>query len=188
MRLSPSFFAPLPLLGLIGCSQAASDGSRVLANVGGTKITEAELGALVRVLVKDPAQAQAILTEGAQRSQILEQMATSKAVMQLAKAEGLDQDAKVRARVESAVTQVYINSLLERRTGEMQPQDSELRAQYQAASSQSKLMGRKDLPPYEQVREQLVARWQQGQQQRMAMGLQKELMEKVRITFAEEGR
>lgn len=190
MRRSVTFLCSMGLLGLLGCGQAETDASRVLVNVGGSKITERELGALVKVLIKDPAQAQAFLTSDekkAERLGLLEQLAATRAVYQMAKAEGLDQDVRVKARVDAAVAEVYFKSMLERRAGALEPTENDLKTQYQAVAAQAKAMGQKDLPPFEQVKDQVAARWRQEQQQRMVGDLQKELQDKVPVTFLGEG-
>lgn len=190
MHIRPFIVIPIVLASLVGCGRPAEDGSKVLANVGGTKITEAELGKLVRALIKDPVQAKEFLSKDdklAERNALLEQMATSKAVFQLAQLEGLDKDPRVQARIESAVAQVYFNSLLERRSGTVEPKEADLKAQYDTLAAQAKAAGETTIPPFEQVKGQMATRWQQQQQQRMAVDLQKELQEKMPMTFVENG-
>lgn len=186
MRMNRFHVIPFILATLVGCGRPAEDASQVLANVGGTKITEADLGKLVRALVKDPVQAQAILSQGdkgADRKGLLDQMAATRSVFQLAQAEGLDKDPRVQAQLETAMAQVYFNSLLERRAGALEPKEADLKAQYDEAVLQAKAAGQTSVPPFEQVKNQLASRWQQQQQQRVVGDLQKELQEKVPVTF-----
>ena len=191
MRIQPFLVIPIVLSSWVGCGRKAEDASKVLANVGGTKITDAELGKLVRALIKDPVQANEFLSKDdkrAERKALLEQMATSKAVFQLAQVEGLDKDSRVQAQIESATAQVYFNSLLERRAGKLVPTEADLKALYDRKATQAKLQGQENIPPFEdRLKPTLEAAWQQQQQQRMVEGLQKELQEKVPMIFVEDG-
>lgn len=187
MRTRIEIMMPLALITLLGCGRPTEDASRVLANVGGAKITETELGQLVKVLIKDPAAAKAFLSQPdkeAERQDLLRQMAASRAVYQLAQAEGLDRDAMVKAQIEGAVAKVYFNALLERRAGALEPREADLKNQYDTLAAQAKAAGETTIPPFEQVKGQLASRWQQQQLQQKASDLQKELQEKVPMTFA----
>lgn len=189
MRPSHRILLPSILLTLVACGRTAEDSSRVLANVGGVKITESELGKLVKALISDPAMAQAFITQDdkrAERAALLEQMVATKAIARMAEMEGLVHDGKVKARIESATAQVYYNSLIERRTANLNPSEADLKLTYERLAMEAKLKGQANVPPYaESLKPTLTASWQQQQQQWLVMELQRELQKKVPTTFAE---
>lgn len=187
--MKPRFALPALALLLAACGRPGEDASRVLANVGGTKITEGEFRTLVGALAKDPDQAKSFLNdEGArgERIGLLNQMASSRAMLQMAKAEGLDQDPRIQARLESAVAQVYYTALMERRAAKLEPTEADLKAFYEARTGEAKAKGQANIPPFEQVKAQLVAGWRQEQQQRMGLRMQQEIVAKVPMTFADD--
>ncbi|HJU83545.1 MAG TPA: SurA N-terminal domain-containing protein [Holophagaceae bacterium] len=182
----------LPLA--LGCGSRSADTSRVLANVGGEKITEAEFReAVAQIMPKE--QVEDFLTKQdpaakAQRIQVLGGLAQMRAMMQFAKTQGLDQDPKVRLQLQSAQAGVYANALLERSTGE--PTEAQLKAKYDEFAAASKAQGQdKGFPSFEdvaknpQMRSALAQQWRKGQMEAAQKGLQAQLKTAVPMTFAE---
>lgn len=187
MHLRTAF--PLALLALLGCGRASQDASRVLANVGGSKITEQDLAATVKMLSSNPAEAEAVLKDPARREErqaILGQLTQTRAILELGRQEGLDQDPRVQTRMEGARAQVYLKTLAERRLTQQDAPEAELKSMYEGYSAQAKAAGQ-TMPPYPEALPRLKEIWSQQQQQRVMADFQKEVASKVHVTFAEEG-
>lgn len=52
-----------------GCQRGSSDASKVLANVGGQKVSQADFEAMVKAMVPDPSKAQALMQSPAFQAQ-----------------------------------------------------------------------------------------------------------------------
>ena len=184
---------PVALSGLLvltlGCSKVPQDTSRVIANVGSEKITEAGFKAMVHAMANDKAKAEAFLGEEAQREQrnsFLGKMAQAKQVVLMGKAEGLDKDAAVQAQLEGMMAQTYMQVLAERRLGKTEPGEAELKGLYDSLIAERKAAGQaQGLPAFEQVKAQLPMIWKQRQQEKVLDQLLKEAREKAPATFAE---
>ncbi len=193
-KITTSVLAAGALALALGCGSRAADTSRVLANVGGEKITEAEFREAVEQIVPKE-QVEAVLTKQdpaaqAQRNQVLGGLAQMKAMAQFARSQGLDTDPKVRFQLQSAQANVYANALLERSTGE--PTEAQLKVVYDQFAAQSKAQGQdKGFPSFEDVtknpamREALAQQWRRGQMAQAQAGLKAQLKAAVPMTFAE---
>lgn len=172
-----------------GCRKGAQDTTKVLANVGGTKITQAMLETSVRALAPNEAQAKEFLTaEGskAQRQQFLERMAQSKALVQWAKLEGLDQDPKAQILVEQAQAEAYFRLAMDRRLSKVDPTDAQLKAMYdERVKSLKDAKSDMKIPPFEEAKPQIADVWRQQQAMQVQETFLKELKNKVAITYAE---
>ncbi len=185
--------APVLAWGL-GCNKASQDSSPVIANVGGQKITQKEFEDTIRSVVTDAAKAEQVLHADGMRDQrngFLGNLAQQKAVMELARMEGLDRDAKVRLAADEAVAQVYLKAILDKRAGSATPTDADLKKLYDEVVAKQKASGNpQPAPPFEMVKSQLAQMWQQKQEQqnqaRMQDELAKELKVSVPITYAED--
>lgn len=180
----------LLLLAGVGCSKVSKDNSKVIVNVGGEKITEKAFGQMVHTLAGDEAKAKDLLGNEAmreQRNQVLDQMATQKAVVMFAKAEGLDKDPKVQAAIENATAMAYFQAMIERRSAKAEPTEADLKALYDEIAAQGKASGTPgDLPPFEQIKAQLPAAWKRNQGQKATEGLLAAVRAKFPMTFAPE--
>lgn len=192
------FLAAGALAALLGCgrhaapsSTAQADASAVLANVNGTRITQAQMEALVRTLAGDPQQAQAFLTEpGAapQRAQLVHQLAFQAAMDQLAAQEKLDQDPTVQAKLAQARASIYASALVSRAAGNPTPTEAQLKAFYDEQVAARKAAGQAQaLPAFEEIKAspQLASAWKQEQFRKASEAFQKDLKARVPVTYAD---
>ena len=94
----------------LACKTSKPDSSRVIANVGGDKITEAEFQDVVKSLSADPKAAQSFLTDPAardERAQLASRIAMSRAITAYAKQTGLDQKPAVKRQLEQQQASVF---------------------------------------------------------------------------------
>ncbi len=162
-----------------GCHRGSTDSSKILANVAGQKITQADFDVLVAGMVPDPTKLKTLMQSQAfqaQKADLVRQMAMQKAVIAFAKKQGLDQDAAVRAQLEGATAQAYFQALMLRRADPAKnpPSEAQLQAMYQEIKARTK-----DIPAFDQVKPQLA----QGYGQWL---FQKDLKAAIPITYAEE--
>jgi ATP-dependent DNA ligase len=180
----------LMVLAGVGCNKVSKDNSKVIANVAGEKITEKGFGEMVRTIAGDDAKAKELLTNDTlreQRNQFLEQMATQKAVLAFAKAEGLDKDAKVQAAIENATAMAYFQAMVEKRSAKLEPTEADLHAFYDDFVKEKAASGNKEpMPPFEQVKAQLPMAWKRKQGQKATEGLLTAVRVKYPMTFAPE--
>ena len=166
----------LSLAVLASCGKATKDTSKVLANVGGDKITQADLEALVKAMMPDPAKYEKLMaSEGfwAQRSEFVQQLAMQRLLLAYARKQGVDQDPAVKVRAEGALAQVYFQSLLSKRSG-APPTDAQLQGMYDDVKKKQPA-----IPPFEAVKAQLAQEYPQYQ-------LMKEVKLSMPITYADE--
>lgn len=177
-------------LGALGCGKVSPDNSKVVATVGGEKITEKAFGDTVRRVLGDEAKAQALLAAEAsreQRNQILEQMVTQKALVRFAKSEGLDKDPKVQLAMEAAAANVYAQALIDRNLSKAEPTEAQLKALYdEFAKKQAETPGQAPLPPFDQVKAQLPGVYKRKQSQQASDMLLTQLKQKYPVVFAPE--
>lgn len=174
-RILPVLALALALLP--GCNKAPKDTSKVLANVGGEKITQADLEVLVKAMIPDPSQAQKLMgSEGfrTQKIEFVQQMAMQKVLLAYARKQGVDQEAAVKVRAEGAVAQVYFQSLLAKRASSPAPTDAQLQAMYDEVKRK-----RPEAPPFEAVKAQLAQEFNQYQ-------LMKDVKASLPVTYADE--
>jgi hypothetical protein len=162
-----------------GCHRSSTDSSKILANVAGQKITQADFEALVAGMVPDPSKLKTLMQSPAfqaQKADLVRQLAMQKAVIAYAKNQGLDKDVAVRAQLEGATAQAYFQALMVRRADPAKnpPSEDQLQAMYQEIKAKNK-----DIPAFDQIKPQLV----QGYGQWL---FQKDLKAAIPITYAEE--
>jgi hypothetical protein len=179
----------LTALGFLGCSNVSKDTSRILVNVAGEKITEAQFQEVVKVLIGDDKKSEDLLKNDAmkeQRNQFLESLALQKSMIQMAKAEGVEKDLKAKVLLEQRVAQVYLQTLMDRRLPKAEPTETELKALYDGLIEERKAAGQdQGLPAFEAVKAQMPGIWKQKQEQAISAALFKELRQNYPITFAE---
>ncbi len=179
----------LVALGFLGCNQAQKDTSKVLVSTQDLKITETQFKEVVKILIGDDKKAGELLTNSAmqeQRNQFLESLALQKAMVLMARTEGLEKDQKAQVLLEQRTAQVYLQTLTERRLPKNEPSESELRTLYDGLVLERKAAGQdKGLPTFDEVKPQLPAIWKQKQEQTVTENLFKELRQKYPFTFAE---
>ncbi|WP_005031877.1 SurA N-terminal domain-containing protein [Holophaga foetida] len=172
----------------IGCSKVPKDTSLVVASVGGEKITLNQFTDLVKAAAGDEAKAKEVLSGEAmreQRNRFLESLVQDKAVIAMAKAQGLEKDAKVKAQLEQVTARVYMQSLIEKRAG--QPSDAELKAMLEKLMKSQAEPGKPapQMPPFEAVKPQLINLWRQDKMQTLVDTLLKEAQQKSPVNYAE---
>jgi hypothetical protein len=189
----------LLVLGFLGCNRGPKDTTRIIANVAGERITEGHFREVAVLMIGNEKRVDELLKSEdknirEQRNQLLESMALQKSAILLAKNEGLEKDQKVQMQLEQMKARVYLQALMERRRAKnaplADPTDDELKKDYDGLLAQSKAMGQdKNVPPFEQAKTQLAARWKQQKQQENNEKALEALLEEVRkkypITFAE---
>ncbi len=180
--------APVFVLAL-GCGTSSRDSSPVVANVAGQKITQKEFEGIVRALAPKPSDATSLLTDPKmkdRRNQWVGNLAEQKAMIELAKLEGLDKDVKVRLQVESALAEVYKRAIIEKRAAAMTAPEADLHGIYdEAVAKQKAAGGAQTLPPFDAVHAELVQAWQQKQQQKAQEGLSLELKQRVPVSYGD---
>src|SRR6185437_8495151 len=116
IRMKRTFLAAGALAALLGCGHHASaDVSAVLANVNGTRITQAQFEARARTLSTDPKAVQAFLSDPKylpQRIQLVHQLAFEAAMDQVAAKNGLEQDPATAALLAKERASIYANVLV----------------------------------------------------------------------------
>lgn len=181
-------FAPILALGL-SCRTGAGDSSPVVANVAGQKITQKEFEDIVRALAPKPSDAVSLLTDPKmkeRRNQWVGNLAEQRALIELAKLEGVDKDVKVRLQAESALAEVYKRAILEKRAASMSAPEADLHAIYdEAVAKQKAAGGTQPLPPFEAVHTELVQAWQQKQQMKAQERLVTELKQRVPVSYGD---
>jgi hypothetical protein len=184
---------PALLLALaLGCGKSTADASRVIANIGGTKLTEAEFQEIVKSLSPDPKEAQTFLTDAAardERAQLASRIAMSRAITVYAAQTGLDKDPSVKRQMEQQLANVYFQALMKKHTAGLTPTDEQLQAFYKEKVAEMQAQGRaQGIPPYEVVKGQLPELWKQQRMQALSQQIQDEVKQKVPVTLADDYR
>jgi peptidyl-prolyl cis-trans isomerase C len=181
--------AGLALAAALGCQKGSKDTSKVIANVGGEKITEKAFGETIKAMLPEEAKAKEILTSEAmrdKRNEFLSQLAKAKALVLLGKAQGLDKDPGVQVRMEQMTAQAYVQAMVERRLAKIQPTEADLKATYDELVAERKAQGQdKGIPPFEQVKAQMPMLYKQRQEAKVFEQLMKEATQKSPITYAD---
>lgn len=170
---------------VLGCGKAPQDSSRVIANIGGEKITEKVLAEALAIAVGDAKKTQDILNSETMRSQrngFLEQMAMGKAIVAFGKAQGLDKDPAVKAQMERIIASAYFQVLVERQAPKVEPTEADLKAFYDELSKQ---MGAQ-IPPYEQIKDRLPQAWKQRREQEGQKALFDKIRQQVGVTISDD--
>jgi succinyl-CoA synthetase alpha subunit len=179
------------LLLSLACNPGKPDTSRVIANVGGDKITEAEFQDVVKTLSQDPKEAQSFLSDPAardERANLASRIAMSKAIAAYAKQTGLDQDPAVKRQLEQQEANVYFQALAKKRMTTAEPTDEQLMAFYKEQVERMKAQGAAGVPPFETVKAQVAQGYKQQRAQTISLDIQKEIKAKVPITLADDYR
>ncbi len=179
------------LLLSLACKTSKPDTSRVIANVGGDKITEAEFQDVVKTLSPDPKEAQTFLNDPAareERAQLASRIAMSRAINAYAKQTGLDQEPGVKRQLEQQQANVYFQALAKKRMTSADPTDEQLLAFYKDQVEKMKAQGRTGVPPFETVKTQVAEGWKQQRMQSVSLEIQKEIKAKVPVTLADDFR
>jgi hypothetical protein len=180
------------LLLSLACNGGKPDSSRVIANIGGTKITEAEFQEVVRTLSQNPKEAQAFLTDPAardERANLVSRIAMSRAIAAYAKQTGLDKDPSVKIQLEQQDANVYFQALAKQRLSTAEPTDEQLLAFYKEQVERMKAQGAAGAPPpFESVKAQVAQGYKQQRMQAVSLDIQKEVKAKVPVTLADDYR
>ena len=176
----------------LGCKPEKADASRVIANVGGDKITEADFREVVRTLAQTPEESQDFLTNPAardSRAQLANQIAMSKAIIAYARETGLDQDPALRRQLEQQTAILYFQALAKKRAQTSEPTEAQLKAFYQEQVALLKAQGQtQGVPPYEAVKAQLAEGYKRSRIQAVSSEVEKEVKAKVPVTLADDYR
>ena len=175
----------------LGCNPGKPDTSRVIANVGGDKVTEAEFQDVVKTLSQDPKEAQSFLSDPAardERANLASRIAMSKAIAAYAKQTGLDQDPAVKRQLEQQEANIYFQALAKKRMPTAEPTDEQLMAFYKEQVERMKAQGAAGVPPFETVKAQVAQGYKQQRAQAVSLDIQKEIKAKVPITLADDYR
>lgn len=183
------------LAALLGCNHEAAapkaDTSAVLANVNGTRITQADFEARAKTLSTNPQEVQAFLTDAkyqAQRAQLVHQLAFEAAMTQIAAKNGIDQDPAALALLAKQRAAIYANVLVSHAAGNATPTEAQLKAFYDDLVTARKAAGQAQaLPPFDQVKAlpQFAEAWQKAQFQKAGDAFQKDLQTQVPVTYAD---
>ena len=180
------------LLLTMACKPGKPDASRVIANVGGEKITETEFQDVVKTLSPDAKEAEKFLTDPAardERAQLASRIAMSRAITTYAKQTGLDQDPSVKRQLEQQAANVYFQALAKKRVTTVEPTDEQLLAFYKEQVEKMKAQGQaQGIPPFEAVKAQLVQGYKQQRMATISTEIQKEIKAKVPVTLADDYR
>ena len=179
------------LLFSLACKSSKPDDSRVIANVGGDKITEAEFQDVVKTLSQDPKEAQTFLSDPAardERAQLASRLAMSRAITAYAKQTGLDQDPSVKRQLEQQQANVYFQALAKKRMSTAEPTDEQLLAFYKEQVERMKAQGGASVPPFEAVKAQVAQGYKQQRMAAISQDIQKEIKAKVPVTLADDYR
>jgi hypothetical protein len=176
----------------LACKTSKPDTSRVIANVGGDKLTEAEFQDVVKTLSQSPKEAEVFLSDPAareERAQLASRIAMSKAITAYAKQTGLDQDPAVKRQLEQQQANVYFQVLAKKRMSSADPTDEQLMAFYKEQVERLKAQGRtQGVPPFETVKAQVAEGWKQQRMATISQDIQKEVKAKVPVTLADDYR
>jgi hypothetical protein len=180
------------LLLTLACNNGKKDTSRVIANVGGDKITQAEFEDVVKTLSPDPQEAQKFLvdpTAKEDRAQLASRIAMSKAITAYAKQTGLDQEPSVRRQLEQQQANVYFQALAKKRATTAEPTDEQLLAFYKEQVERMKAQGSTGAPPpFDAVKAQVAQGFKQQRMATISQDIQKEIKAKVPVTLADDYR
>lgn len=168
MRVAQVFgLCSLLLLGILACDKTKKDNSKVIASIGGEKITENYFNNTVRTYIGDAEKANDLLTKPEmreRRNQILANLVNQKALFQFIKLKGLDKDPQAQLQVTSATADAYFQVLSDRLVPKTEPTESQLKSFYDDYVIQAKAENRAvGIPPFEQIKVQLPMVWKHKQ-------------------------
>jgi len=179
----------LVIVGL-GCSKVSKDNSKIIANVGGEKISEKAFAEMVHALLGDEARATELLTSPAkrdERNRLLQEIVEGKAMGIYGDKQGLAKDPKAKALMDAAKANAYAQVLMDRRLAGMKPTDAQLRTLYDGYAAKAKAAGQEaSFPPFESVRPQLGELWKREQLKEASATLIKDAKAQVPTTIEPE--
>ena len=168
MRVARTFgLCSLVVLGLLACVKKQKDNSRVIASVGGEKITENYFNDTMCTYLGDADKANDLLTKPdmrEKRNQVLQSLVNQKALFQFVKLRGLDKDPQVQLQIATATADAYFQLLLDRLVAE--PTEHQLRALYNDYVTQTKAANKAlgmPTPTFEQIKTNLSMVWKREQ-------------------------
>lgn len=192
MTLPVGLLAGSALFLSLACGTGKPDKSRVIANIGGQKLTEAEFQDVVRTLSQGSKDADAFLTDPAarnDRAQLASRIAMARAINTYAKKTGLDKDPSVQRQLEQSQANVYFQALAKQRSASLQPTDEQLQAFYKEQVDRMKAQGMTQPPPaFETVKTQVAEGWKQQRMQAISADIQKDIKAIIPITLADDYR
>jgi hypothetical protein len=176
----------------LACKTSKPDTSRVIANIGGEKITEAEFQETVKTLSQDAKEAEAFLKDPAareERANLASRIAMAKAITAYAKQTGLDKEPAVQRLLEQKQAEVFFQSLAKKRNTTANPTDEQLLAFYKEQVERLKAQGQtQGIPPFEAVKAQVAEGWKKQRMQSVIQDIQKDVKAKVPVTLADDYR
>jgi hypothetical protein len=191
LTLSAALVAGTGLILSLACNTGKPDASRVIANVGGEKITEAEFRDVVKTLSPNAKEAEAFLSDPTareDRAQLASRLAMSRAITAYAKQTGLDQEPSVKRQLEQQAANVYFQALAKQRSSAAEPTDEQLLAFYKEQVERMKAQGATGAPPFEAVKAQVAQGYKQQRMAAVSADIQKEIKAKVPVTLADDFR
>jgi hypothetical protein len=188
MREAPRFImCALAVVALAGCSRVSKDHSKVVANVGGEKITENEFRTAMVTLYGDEAKVKELMANPAMRNQALGEFVDQRTLIKYGDKQGLAKDAKVKLLMEGAKANAYGQVLMDRTIPKGEPTEAQLKAFYDEAFNRAKAAGQEAaFPPYETVKAQLPGAYKQKQVQEASLRLLKDAKAQVSRTVDPE--
>lgn len=193
--MSLRYALPLALAALVGCSRASQDTSKVLANVGGHKITEQDLAAMIRIVAPSPEVADSVMKDPAQkvrRDAMLKQLAEIRQLIEFGRLEGFETTPRYQLSMDIARADATQRIWAQAHTGGIEPTQAELKAIYDEEAARQKQAGQPPLPPMDQVTQELRQAWTQKnqqrlqeEQQRLQDAFKKQVNARVPITLAD---
>jgi len=178
----------------LACKSSKPDTSRVIANVGGDKITEADFREVVTTLSPDPKEAQTFLSDTTpegreQRAQLASRIAMARAITAYAKQTGLDKEPSVQRQLEQQQASVYFQALAKKRASTAEPTDEQLLTFYKEQVERMKTQGAAaNVPPFEAVKAQVAQAYKQQRMATISQDIQKEIKAKVPVTLTDDYR
>jgi hypothetical protein len=178
------------MVGLLACSKTQKDNSKVIASIGGEKITEKYFNNTVRTYIGDQEKANDLLTKPEmreRRNQILVNLVNQKALFQFVKLKGLDKDPQAQLQVASATADAYFQVLSDRLVSKTEPTDSQLKAFYDDYVTQAKAANQSvGIPPFDQIKVQLPMVWKHKQIQAAREALLTQINQQYPVVFDPE--
>ncbi len=192
MTLPGALLTGSTLILALACKPGKPDTSRVIANIGGEKLTESEFQDVVKTLSQSPKEAEAFLSDPAarpDRAQLASRIAMSRAITAYAKKTGLDQDPAIQRRLEQELANIYFQSLAKKRVSVLQPTDEQLQGFYKEQVARMKAQGMtQPAPPFDTVKTQVTEGWKQQRMQAISQDIQNEIKALIPITLADDYR
>lgn len=171
----------------LGCAKVSKDTSKVLANVGGEKITENEFRTAMLSIYGDEAKVKDLMANANERNQRLGEMVDQRMLIKYGDKQGLDKDGKVKLLLEGAKANAYGQVLMDRTIPKGEPSEAQMKAFYDEALNRAKAAGQeKNFPPYDAVKAQIPGAMRQKQVQEASKRILKDAKGQVPVTVDPE--